>query len=310
VRFLHRVKRRGLSSACVEGMLATIAPYLVVMDGDLQHDESLIPQMLSRLQDTDCEMVLGSRFKEERLCEGLSAGRERLSHTGIRLANFVLRAELSDPLTGFFAIRRATLLEVVNRLSLKGFKIVVDILSSAERPLKCVELPMRFREREYGMSKLDIAVYGEFAFVLADKLLGRFLPVRFLMFVLVGLSGVVVHLSLLSLLYALLQLPFLMAQGLATYAAMVSNFCLNNQLTYRDQRLRGWRFALGLFSFCAICSIGAGLNLVVADSLFSHSVAWPVAGLLGAMVGAVWNYGVTSTLTWRAMAPRSRIVGG
>ncbi len=306
IRFLHRVRRRGLSSACVEGMLATTAPYLIVMDGDLQHDESLVPRMLACLEQGECDIVLGSRFKQEGMCEGLSAKRERLSHTGIRLANFVLRASLTDPLTGFFGIRRRALLEVLDRLSLKGFKIVVDILSSSARPLVCVELPMRFRERRYGTSKLDMAIYGEFAFLLADKMLGRFLPVRFLMYVLVGLTGVGVHLSLLGFLYALLGLPFLLAQGLATYAAMASNFCLNNQLTYRDQRLRGSRFFLGLLSFCAICSIGAALNLLVASSLFDHKLPWAVAGLLGAMVGAVWNYGVTSTLTWRAIGRRSR----
>ena len=306
VRLLHRIDRRGLSSACVEGMLASTAPYLVVMDADLQHDERLIPTMLDCLIQEPVDIVLGSRFKQGSLCTGLSARREKLSELGIRLANRVLHAELTDPLTGFFAMRRDVLLQVVDRLCLKGFKIVVDILASSPRRLRCKEIPMRFRERLNGASKLDTVIHAEFLFVLADKLVGRLVPVRFLVFVLVGLTGVLMHLAALTLLYRWAELPFLAAQAAATYAAMISNFCLNNHLTYHDLRLRGGAFYWGLLSFCVICSVGASANFTVADALFSRNVPWALAGLLGAVIGAVWNYGVTSTLTWRSRArPRS-----
>ena len=305
VRFLHRINRRGLSSACVEGMLASTASYLVVMDSDLQHDEKLVPEMLRYLVEGNYDIVLGSRFAEGSKCEGLSAGREKLSRVGIRLANLVLGVQLTDPLTGFFAMPREVLLRVVNKLSLKGFKIVVDIFASSPRKLRHKELPMHFRERLRGESKLDTVIYAEFLFIIADKLFGWLVPVRFLLFVLVGSSGVILHLSVLGLLYRWAEARFVLAQAVATYVAMVSNYCINNLLTYYDQRLRGWAFLLGLLSFCAICSIGAAVNLLVAEFLFSTNVPWLLAGLLGAVVGAVWNYGVSSTFTWKKIGKRS-----
>jgi dolichol-phosphate mannosyltransferase len=304
VRCLRRIGRRGLASACIEGMLATSAPCLAVMDGDLQHDETLLRRMYDTLiARPEVDVVVGSRFVDGASVGGLPAGRARLSRIGNAVTRALLRAEVSDPLSGFFALRRELLDEVAHALSGQGFKILLDILASSRRRLAVVELPLEFRERHSGQSKLDLLVALEFAMLLADKTLGRIVPVRFVMFVLVGLFGVIVHLAFLAAALQAGGLPFYWAQALATWSAMTVNFSLNNKLTYRDRQLRGGAFAKGLLSFWLACTIGAVINLRIAELIYEQGALWPIAGALGAVVGSVWNYGIASTFTW-GRAPR------
>jgi dolichol-phosphate mannosyltransferase len=305
IRCLERVGRRGLSSACIEGMLASGAAFLAVMDADLQHEETLLVPMLQALEAGDLDIVIASRFMDGSSLEDFTARRERLSRTGNRLAGLLIPVRLSDPLSGFFMMRRQSFREVVGDLSGQGFKLLLDIFASARRPLRHREFPMHFRARRAGTSKLDVATGLEFLYLLADKVFGRFVPVRFVLFVLVGLSGLAVHLVLLGACYRLAGLSFTVSQMVATLVAMTSNFYLNNIITHRDRRLRGRDFLRGLATFYLACAIGAALNFVIAGFLFANRVPWPVAGLLGAGAGSVWNYGVTSTFTWR----RTRAAG-
>lgn len=307
VRCIHRIGRRGLASACIEGMLASGAPYLAVMDADLQHDETLLPRMLAAVRDERLDIVVASRFLGGSSMEQFSSTRERLSRIGNKLAGMIMRSELTDPLSGFFMLRRELLMEVADRLTGQGFKILVDIFASAGRPLAFRELPFTFRPRHAGTSKLDTLVSIEFLMLLADKLLGRYLPIRFVLFVIVGLSGVVVHLAALGLLFRGVGLDFLAAQALATLIAMTSNFYFNNMFTYRDRRLRGREFARGLLTFYLACSIGAVINVEIAQLLFQSGALWPVAGVLGAVVGSVWNYSITTTFTWSKKKRAARL---
>ncbi|MGE0746868.1 MAG: glycosyltransferase [Rhodospirillales bacterium] len=300
VRCIRRIGRRGLSTACIEGMLATPAEYLAVIDADLQHDETLLPQMLATLKQGDVDVVVGSRYMAGGDAGGLSSKRLFVSQTATRLSRLIVNAELSDPMSGFFMITRAFLNETVHKLSGQGFKILIDLCASANRPVRTRELPYSFRERHAGTSKLDTLVILEYLWLIADKLFGRWVPVRFVLFVLIGLSGVVVHLAVLALCFRGLELSFLASQAVATLVAMTTNFLLNNALTYRDRQLRGaGQIARGLVSFYVACSIGAVVNNLVADWLFELRVPYLLAGFLGAMLGSVWNYGISSTFTWK-----------
>lgn len=300
VHFIRRIGRRGLSSAVVEGMLASTTPYVAVMDADLQHDESVIRGMYEAVRAGTIDVASASRFLESSHLEGLSERREHLSRLGIWLCRLIVKADLTDPLTGCFVVSRTVINEVVERLSLRGFKILLDIFASSRRPLAYREFPMHFRRRYAGESKLDTLVSLEFLTVVADKLVGRWIPIRFVAFVLVGAIGMLVHIAVLATAFRWLALDFAVSQALATYTAMTVNYFVNNQFTYRDMRLRGFAMLGGLLSFVAICTVGAVVNLQVAKVLFEHGVMWLLAGLLGAVVGSVWNYGVSSTLTWRA----------
>jgi dolichol-phosphate mannosyltransferase len=300
IRCLRRVGRRGLSSACIEGMLASTAPYLVVMDADLQHDESLLPDMLSKLRDENFDLVVGSRYVGSGSSKGgLSPVRAAGSKFATFLSQAITRQKLSDPMSGFFMLRREVLDASVKSLYGKGFKILLDIVSSHERALKVTEIPYEMRARAQGESKLDSAVVTEFLLMLLDRKLHGLLPARFLLFVLVGLTGVAVHMGVLFLAHSLYGKAFAWAQAAATFVAMTSNFFLNNVFTFRDRRLHGSDLAKGLISFYLACSIGALVNIALASFLFEQGANWALAGFSGAAVGAMWNFSMSSYFTWR-----------
>lgn len=301
IHILHRIGRRGLSSACVEGILSSAAPIFAVMDADLQHDDTRLRPMVEKLVEEDLDVVVGSRYLDGGDTAGLSGTRRRISRLGTVLAQRLLKAELTDPMSGFFVMRRAAFDRSMRRLSQHGFKILLDIFASAERPLRHAEIACRFHPRQHGESKLDAMVAWEFGLLLLDKLFGRWVPVRFLLFAMVGGTGVAVHLAVLYLLGGAGSsgAAFTLAQTGAVIVAMTWNFFLNNWITYRDRRLTGWRLLRGLLSFYAIGAAGAVANVGVAQVVNGTSHVWWLAGLAGALVGAVWNFAASSYLTWR-----------
>jgi dolichol-phosphate mannosyltransferase len=296
VRCLHRVGRRGLSSAAIEGVLASAAPYVAVIDADLQHDSSLLPRMLAELRRGEVDIVVGSRYADDGGVGEWNTTRARMSTAATRMARLVVTAELADPMSGYFMITRAAFDLAVHRLSGQGFKILLDLFASSPVPLRFKEIGFTFRPRASGESKLDSLVIWEYVLLLINKATGRQIPPRFLLFCLVGAVGVLVHMVALRL--ALEFWSFSPAQTVATGIAMTSNFFLNNVFTYRDRRLRGWRLLTGLLSFYLVCSLGAVANVGVAAAIFERDYDWWLAGLAGAALGAVWNYGASSVLTW------------
>ena len=297
VRCLRRIGRRGLSSACVEGMLASGAPYLAVMDADLQHDEALLPSMLGVLRGEPIDIVVGSRFVEGGAVGDWQSSRQSISAVATRLSQRVLGLTLADPMSGFFMIRREAFEAAVYRLSSIGFKILVDLLASSPTPMRVRELPYVFRNRLAGESKLDNRVAWDYLMLLADKTIGRFISPRFVSFAAIGASGVLVHLAVLRLVLGLGG-DFVFAQSSAVMVAMVGNFLLNNALTYRDQRLRGWAMLAGLLKFMVACGLGAVANIGVASYVHGDSGGWLLSGLAGIIIGTFWNYFATAYLVW------------
>jgi dolichol-phosphate mannosyltransferase len=305
IRCITRIGRRGLSSACIEGMLASAAPVFVVMDGDLQHDESRIPAMLNALRAEGVQLVIASRYTAGGAIGEWDRTRAFLSRVATRLSRVVCRQPISDPMSGFFMITAEALDGCVRRLSGKGFKILLDLVASSPAVLRVAEVPYTFRERLHGESKVDSLVMWDFGMLLAEKTIGRYIPVRFFAFTLVGGAGVLVHMAVLAALRNA-QVGFSNAQAIATVVAMIFNFWLNNLLTYRDRRLRGTSWVTGLLSFMAACGLGAVANVGIASYLFASHTQWVVAALAGIAVGAVWNYAITQLYTWGQ--PRSRRV--
>jgi len=301
VRVIQRIGRRGLSSACIEGMCATAAPVVAVIDGDLQHDEALLPAMLDALRaDPALDVVIGSRFVEGGGTGDWDRDRVAKSALATRLSRRVLKAELTDPMSGFFAIRADVLRGLVPVLSGIGFKILLDIMTASPRPLKFAELPYTFRTREAGESKLDHVVAMEYLIAIYDRLFGKIIPVRFAMFSGIGALGAAVHLAVVWAFFRAMGASFLAATIVATLVAMTFNFFLNNALTYRDRRLKGAKQLFdGWIIFCLVCSVGAAANVGVAA--FLHDVqqgGWAVSALAGVVVAAVWNYALSSRFTW------------
>lgn len=296
VRVMERMKRRGLSSACIEGMLATSATYVAVMDADMQHDERVLPQMLEKIEHEKLDLVVGSRNIEGGSMESMAPWRAFLSRAGRRLCRV---DQLADPMSGFFVMRRTSFEGVAHRLSGIGFKILLDIVLSGRGELKIAEVPYHFRPREHGESKLDVVEGLAYLELLLDKWLGGVIPARFVLYCAVGAVGVGVHLLLLWSFLRGVRMDFVEAQATATLLVMMLNYAVNNSVTWRDRKRRGWRFWTGMASYCLACSIGAVVNVAVSGEAQRGGMPWAIAGVTGLMFSAVWNYGVTSIVTWR-----------
>jgi len=297
VRLIRRYGRRGLSSAVVEGMLASTSPVVAVMDGDLQHDETILPALYCAVRD-GADLAVGTRYAQGGSVGDWDDRRAFVSRLATALARPLLKTPLSDPMSGFFAMRQDRVIEALPALSTVGYKILLDLVASSPRQLEVREIPYAFRLREAGSSKLDSAVALEYVELLLDKLIGRVVPVKLVFFGLIGALGVLVHLAVLGTVHKLFSGGFLAAQAVAVVAAMTFNFILNNELTYRDRRLRGRAWATGLLSFWLVCGVGAIGNVGVGSLIHSSDYQWWLAGMAGAAIGSIWNYVATGWLTW------------
>jgi dolichol-phosphate mannosyltransferase len=302
IRCIRRIGRRGLAGACLEGILASQARYVAVMDGDLQHDESLLQPMLGLLRQDTADLVVATRYADGGSAMGLSSPRAWSSRAANGIAHRLFKLALSDPMSGFFMLRRDAVERIAARLSTQGFKILLDIVVTAGDRLRIAELPYTFRPRLHGESKLDAGVALEYFGLLLAKATDDVVSLRFALFCLVGAVGIGVHFVTLSVGYDMIGLQFVAAQIVATIAAIASNFVINNMLTYRDRRLGGWSFLTGLVRFYLISAAGLVSNIGVSDWLFVHSQKWLVSGLAGAAMSVVWNYVAASLFVWRSRA--------
>ena len=300
LRCLRRVNRSGLAGAVIEGWLASSADFVAVIDGDLQHDESILPFMYAALAAKQGDLIIGTRVPDEAIPAGLSPTRQKLSNLGAWFFERIAGISVRDPMSGFFMTRREIVARLAPQLSPDGFKILVDVILSSEGTLKIAESPYVFRQRLAGESKLSPLVGLDFLGLVAHHASGGVLPTRFVLFAMIGGVGLVVHLIVLSAIIAVMgDRGFDLGQLVATVAAMASNFALNNEITYRSMRYRGLSIVRGFVIFAALCSVGAIANINIASWLFQSRQVWWAAGFAGALVGVVWNYAASNTFVWR-----------
>jgi dolichol-phosphate mannosyltransferase len=299
VRCVRRIGRRGLSGACIEGILASSAPFVAVIDADLQHDETQLPKMLLLLASDQADLVVGSRYIEGYKSEGFNKQRAGASALATEVARKMLRVEIADPMSGFFMVRRDRFEELAPKLSVHGFKILLDLVATAHGSLRAVEIPYTFGARQHGESKLDSMVALDFLGLVLAKLSNDTVSLRFILFAMVGGIGLVVHLTTLFIALRAFKAPFAEAQAAGAIVAMTSNFILNNFLTYRDQRLKGFALLRGLIAFYIVCSVGLLANVGVAFSVYDQEPIWWLAGMAGALMGVVWNYAMSGLFVWR-----------
>ena len=306
VRCIHRIGRRGLSSAVIEGIAASAAPFFAVIDADHQHDERILPQMLDKALAGN-DIVVGTRYSGEgQVGDGLSKTREAGSRFATQLSHLVTGKSLSDPMSGFFLMRREVFDEVAGQLSNEGFKILLDIVVTATRvrrragrELSIGEVPYTFRPRNAGESKMSPLVVVQFLGLVVSKMTGGIVPPSFVLFGGVGAIGVLVHMATLLAMLSLTNANFVWSQAIATLVAMTTNFLLNNEFTFSAKKLKGWRLPLGLVSFYVICSIGAIANISVASWIWQMDRSAFVGGITGALMSMVFNYAVSRAITWR-----------
>jgi dolichol-phosphate mannosyltransferase len=301
VRVIHRIGRRGLSGACIEGILSSAAPYVAVMDGDLQHDETVLISMIASFNaDPELNLVIGSRNVEGGSSgNGLSGIRSFGSDMATVMARKLLKIRVQDPMSGFFMIKLESFRDVVGELQRQGFKILTDLLSASRDGWKIKEIPFVFKERQYGQSKMDSAVTLEYFGLILARLTGGAISIRFVLFLFVGLTGILVQLLMVGIFLNVMFLSFFYSQILAVILAMTSNFFLNNILTYRDQSLSGKYILFGLLSFYFVCSLGAVANVAVANLVYNFVPLWILASFFGSVISSLWNFMSSKWLTWR-----------
>jgi dolichol-phosphate mannosyltransferase len=311
IRCIQRIGRRGLASATIEGMCATVAPVVAVKDADHQHDPALLPNMLDAIESGTFDLAYASRFADGASTEKWGwPDRVRASGLANALARRVTGVELSDPMSGYFMMRAETLRKHAGGLSGVGFKILLDILATASPPMRVKEFPLDFAARVAGESKLDRTIVFEFLVGLYDKWLGRVIPTRFALFGTVGAIGAVVHLVVLALTLQLIssgsagganskEIAFIIGQTVAAITAMTFNFELNNELTYADKRLRGLMPLLkGWAKFAAACAVGMVANIGVSTLLISRGIHALPAAVCGIALASVWNFALSSRFVW------------
>ncbi len=296
---IRRVGRRGLAGAVQEGALASAAPFIAVIDADLQHDETLLPKMLGVLRADEADMVVASRYLEP---EGLSAGLSHTRQRGSRLATWmsrqVLKNDVSDPVSGYFMAKRRVWDLSAPKLTTEGFKVLFDILASYPEPMRVAELPYRFRDRLAGESKLDRRIVIEYLSLILNKATRDVVPARAIMFLLVGASGFVVNVGVGRVLQVWDTLPFWGDELISALLAMTSNYLINNAITYHDSRRKGWSLLTGYAQFCLLCSAGLFVNVAVASFVNDRLGMALLALVIGSAFGAVWNYVTTSLTVW------------
>lgn len=300
VRCIRRVGRRGLASACIEGMLSSSATFFVVMDADLQHDPNCLPVIYDLLLSDKADIVIASRYMAGGTVSDWDERRQTMSRFATRLAQIICNHTITDPMSGFFGVKREVIDACLMDLSTIGFKILLDIVASSGKDIRISEVPLQFNSRSSGQSKLNVNVMWEYMLLILDKLFGNYIPVRFMAFAAVGVVGIFVHMIVLALFYKGLKLEFSTSQAIATGVAIIFNFTLNNVLTYAGNTLRGIKWIKGLLSFSLICGIGAIANIGAASYLFSNNLQWALAAVAGIVLSAVWNYAVTAQYTWSA----------
>jgi len=302
VRVIRRIGRSGLTSACIEGIAASETDLCAVIDADLQHDETLLPQMVEIFSNqNDTDLVVASRKIASASFGSMPRHRVFVSEVARKLTQIALSVPLSDPMSGFFMIKRTTFKAIEGNLFGRGFKILLDVCAASPQPLKISELPYQMRARNAGESKLKWQVIFEFLAFLVFQFFGRRfnLPPKFIKFCMVGLSGVVVHMSVLTLAHKLASISFLYSQILATLVAMASNFIINNNFTFREQKLEGVNFYTGAMRFAIICGIGGFIGVTVSDFLHDEGLIWWAAGTVSILLTAVWNFSVNNIFTWK-----------
>ncbi len=300
VRVIRRLGRRGLASACIEGMLASSSPFVAVMDGDLQHDPKVLRQMLLVLEAGEVDLVAASRYIAGGTIGDWSQERAATSRFATRLAQAVSPVPLSDPMSGFFAIRRKIIDQLAPDLSAVGFKILLDIAMTAGPDLRVEEVPLRFACRQEGSSKLSVGVAWDYAMMLADKRIGRLVPVELVAFAAVAIPTMVLHLAISLVLVGSYGIDVAATQLLATGIALIALYAAQNVLACRPGPRRGWRWLSGLMAFGGTTAIGVAASVVVASVLLKDGMDWSVAGSAGMAACLTWTFGAGRRYAWCA----------
>ncbi len=315
VRCIRRIHERGLSSAVVTGMSASESQFFAVMDADMQHDEAILPDLLRAVREEGFDLAVGSRATEDGSFGEWSRIRRFMSWSATMMAKILLPVSVKDPMSGYFLTSRAVFEKARDAINPVGFKILLEFLGRM-RGLKVKEVGYTFRTRIHGETKLSGSVIRNYLVALLDLRFGRYISPIFILYSVVGASGIVVFYVVQTLaarfMVASVETGFsppfsLIPSGaIAAYFLSVSNnYFWNNFITFYDQLHTGIRMLGGVFLFFCVSLVGLLVQIAVSHLLQTLGLPREGSGAalaraLGIAVAVVTNYFLNSTFTWRA----------
>jgi|TARA_X000000368_G_scaffold4609_1_gene3524 dolichol-phosphate mannosyltransferase len=302
VKLITRVGRSGLSSAIKEGLIFAQGKYLLVLDGDGQHEPTFVLNMIKRIKKNKVAIIIGSRFLNSSRLEGLSKKRSIGSKVANKIAGASLPknySNLTDHLSGCFCLNKEKTEYLIRKIEINGFKFLYELLSVSKGKLIVEEVPLIFKERRYGNSKLDLAIVWDFFISILHSFTFRVIPRRAISFGLVGFTGIFVQLFITSFLTRILLIEFYDALPFAIICAATSNFLINNQVTFRSNRLIKLALLIGFFKFLLIASLPIIANIGITTAFYKYiSADTFIAQIAGIVIVYAWNYLASSSFVW------------
>jgi dolichol-phosphate mannosyltransferase len=307
VRVVRRQGERGLSTAVIRGWQAARGRFLGVMDADLQHPPEVAANVAREMM-RGADLAIASRHVEGGGVSDWSLVRRVISR-GAQMIGYMLLHEvigrITDPMSGFFMIRRTALQG--RKLSPLGYKILIEVLGRGQVGW-ISEVPYTFRERSEGSSKLTNQIYLQYFQHLLRLRLFLVHESKFVRFCVVGCSGVIIDMSLLFVFSDPKMLGWGLTRSklLAAEAALLNNFIWNDLWTFgsvsKHQSTMGHRVKRFL-KFNAICSLGIFLNVVILNIEFNwfHMNRY-IANLVAIGLVTLWNYKSNKEFSWRVTA--------
>ena len=303
IKLITRIGRSGLSSAIKEGLIFAQGKYLLVLDGDGQHHPSFVLDMIEEINMNKSDIVIGSRFLKTSNLEGLSNKRSQGSKIANKLARISLHknySKVTDYLSGCFCLEREKTKKFIRKIEINGFKFLYELLSLSKGDLVVKEVPLTFKERRFGYSKLDVAIVWDFLVSIIHNLTLRLLPRSAVSFGLVGISGIFVQLFVTSFLVEIFLIEFYKALPFAIMCAATSNFLINNQVTFRSERLKNLDLLIGLLKFLIVASLPVIANVGITTAFYKYiSTDTFFAQIAGIAIVYAWNYLASSSFVWK-----------
>lgn len=293
---INRSWDKGLSSAVMVGFALSSKDYICVMDGDGQHNPIDLVAMAKDITDKGLNLVVGSRVLDQSLT-AMSPMRKKISRLGIMLTNLFISEPITDPLSGFFLVKKDVLIKHRKKLYKPGFKILFDILM-LDKTLKVGQVKISFNERIAGNSKMTASTFFHVIGQIVQNITRGILPSRFIVFAIMGLSGLMIQLAVLySLIY--FNGEFLWSNTIAILFALANNYLLNNFITFSNAHRTMKAKIKGFIKYVISNSLSLIGNIGVAGYLYSDNFGVTIAALAGVMSGIFLNYFMSKEFTFR-----------
>lgn len=300
---IKRMHRNGLSAAVVEGMSQASGDYLIVMDGDMQHDETIIPKIVEKLKSENTDICVCSRnlLKEDGYGD-LTLYRKFISKSAIFLFHTMTGKNLTDPVSGFFGIKKPIFDKNLQKINPTGFKILLEFIKSTP-PSKITEIGYQFKKRVYGHTKLTIDVSIEYLLALIDMRFGWLIPIKFVKFGVVGFFGSLInYFSFINFIY--LTQDLLLSAIISVQLGILWSYFCNNFFTFSEQRFRGKKLFLGLIVYEFLSLYGLTIQYLISRNLLDYygdnleNLTYFIYAI-AVLGGSIVNFLIHSNVTWK-----------